>query len=195
MKLPYGLVDAVDMSKSLEGALSPERITELALHGRLPHYTLDGSAPMFKRSEVKDFVERHMLLRDPGEPFPQALPVVLVRDQYDWTALPKSIANMSEHLHCIPRWMTSGVYFLVHLGKVVYVGQSVGVQARIAQHAAEGAKEFTHAFFLPVPPSDLDAVEASFIRALRPPYNRGYPPRHDEDEREILSRFGFEASP
>ena len=63
-----------------------------------------------------------------------------------------------------------GVYFLVHDGRVVYVGQSVNVIARIAQHIADG-KKFSRMAYVPCNRENLDVLESLYIHLLRPPLN------------------------
>lgn len=62
-----------------------------------------------------------------------------------------------------------GVYFLVKEGAVVYVGQSVNVHARIAQHRQQ--KEFDRFGFVPCDESALDVLESLYIHVLRPTLN------------------------
>lgn len=64
---------------------------------------------------------------------------------------------------------TCGVYFLIHRGVVVYVGQSVNVHARILQHRAQ--KEFDRFGFVACDESALDLLESIYIHVLRPPLN------------------------
>jgi excinuclease UvrABC nuclease subunit len=69
-----------------------------------------------------------------------------------------------------PRRMC-GIYFLVDDGEIVYVGQAVDLRRRLVEHYELGAKPFDSYFFLPTNESDLDAVEAHYIHALKPKYN------------------------
>lgn len=78
-----------------------------------------------------------------------------------------------------------GVYLLVKAGKVVYVGQSVSVYRRIAEHSKKGKpKAWSPAAgfdFRKVPydqvwvrwcvKSELNDLEASYITAFQPEYN------------------------
>jgi len=63
-----------------------------------------------------------------------------------------------------------GVYFLIEGGRVVYVGQSVDVHTRIAQHV--GSKAFDAIHVIPCSRSELLDTEATYIRRLNPPLNR-----------------------
>jgi len=91
--------------------------------------------------------------------------------------------------------LRSGIYFLCHRGRVVYVGQAAVVARRINEHIE--AKEFDQVFFLPWPQWDLDQIEGAFIRALSPPLNgnsngsllgRGDPAK-DEEILELVGKF------
>lgn len=98
----------------------------------------------------------------------------------------RPLAGMARHLPVIP--ITCGVYFLVSGAEVVYVGQSVDVMLRVANHA--GDKFFDGAFFIPLDAQELDAVEGAFIRALRP--QRNLDPGPPGDDAGVLARFGLE---
>lgn len=62
-----------------------------------------------------------------------------------------------------------GVYFLVRGRRVVYVGQSVNIMARLATHMKE--KEFDAACYLEAAPDELDFIESFYIHALQPELN------------------------
>lgn len=65
-----------------------------------------------------------------------------------------------------------GVYFLIENEDVVYVGQSIDIDARIAQHRK--TKAFDEALGISLPDADTDElvrVEAMFLRAMRPRLN------------------------
>ncbi len=63
----------------------------------------------------------------------------------------------------------SGVYFLIDMGEIVYVGKSVNVVARIA--AGHADKVFDAIVFLPCPRENLTDTEIYWILKLRPKYN------------------------
>lgn len=63
----------------------------------------------------------------------------------------------------------SGVYFLIKGQRVVYVGQSVNVYARVASHAP--TKDFDSFTYIPLPVYQLDAAESLYIHALKPEQN------------------------
>jgi hypothetical protein len=61
-----------------------------------------------------------------------------------------------------------GVYFLVHAGAVVYVGQSINVYARVHSHRQEGRKSFDSFAFTPCEKEELDMLESLYIHAMCP---------------------------
>lgn len=79
-----------------------------------------------------------------------------------------------------------GVYFLINKGKIVYVGQSRNVHARLAVHLDE--KCFDSASVIPCKISELDEVELFYIRKFRPALNvtHNSDPLSDEEVRAIV---------
>lgn len=63
-----------------------------------------------------------------------------------------------------------GIYFLVHNDRVVYVGQSVNVPARIGHHKTSG-KTFDRVAFVSCAQEHLNILESLYIHILRPPLN------------------------
>jgi len=82
--------------------------------------------------------------------------------------------RVSEILHnSIPKGFHTvpGIYFLIRSGKIVYVGKSLCVYARIHSHIQEGTKDFTSWSHLSLPESLLDCMELHYIKVLKPEYN------------------------
>jgi len=80
----------------------------------------------------------------------------------------QSIPNLQQ-IPLSPDSRRQGIYFLCRNGKVVYVGQSVCVFARIGNHLS--TKDFDSAYFVQVPVDDLDTTEWAYIDQLGPEYN------------------------
>jgi len=74
----------------------------------------------------------------------------------------------------VPFEVTCGVYFLLRGRRVVYVGQSINILARIATHAASEDKRgrWDAWAYVPCEARRLDAVEGEYIRRFRPPLNK-----------------------
>jgi hypothetical protein len=69
------------------------------------------------------------------------------------------------------------VYFLVHGGEVVYVGQTASPwPSRIDSHISEGSKVFDEVWYLEVDAASLNTVESHYIRTLCPKYNTAHKP-------------------
>jgi hypothetical protein len=71
----------------------------------------------------------------------------------------------------LPWEKSSGVYFLVQDQEVVYVGQSVNVYLRIAQHVD---KKFDKYAFVPCKAELLDRLESLYIHTLKPRLNGNF---------------------
>jgi hypothetical protein len=67
----------------------------------------------------------------------------------------------------IPWEQSSGVYFLIAGDQIVYVGQSVNVYSRIAQHS----KLFDRYAYIPCSVDVMDRLESLYIHCFRPPLN------------------------
>jgi hypothetical protein len=64
---------------------------------------------------------------------------------------------------------TSGVYFLIKDNKVVYVGQSTQIFARIMHHVS--TKDFDTFSYVECGKEMLDVMESLYIHTIRPPLN------------------------
>jgi hypothetical protein len=183
-KLPE-LHTAEETSKYLKGLLSAKRIEELADAGYMPCWRIDKGRPLFHYGDVKRYVSSHLTVQQPGMAFPRVLPVPILPPHE--VSPPPELSRIlhlraySEHL------FPPCVYFLVKARKIVYVGQTVNIASRSADHRK--SKDFDEVFFLPVPPSDLLDVEAAFIRLFRPPLNGTNSGVNKENDPELLGRF------
>ena len=72
-------------------------------------------------------------------------------------------------VNAVPYTNICGIYFLVKDYRVVYVGQSKQVFARIATHSAN--KDFDSIAYIPCAPDILDKLESLYIHTLNPPLN------------------------
>jgi hypothetical protein len=69
----------------------------------------------------------------------------------------------------------SGVYFLFHGDQCFYVGQTQNFFDRHEQHQRNGVEWTSHTYF-EVPKFFAPAVEAYYIRRIKPQFNASYPP-------------------
>ena len=90
-------------------------------------------------------------------------------DKTALTLTSKVLLSEAEIVGAANSWeLATGVYFLVGGDKVVYVGQSVNVYARIAYHTD---KVFDSFAFIPCDKDMLNSLESLYIHVLRPPLN------------------------
>lgn len=64
-----------------------------------------------------------------------------------------------------------GIYFLLMEGEVVYVGQTTKLMSRLYKHQRDG-KAFDAFSFIQCKKEELDELEATYIDAFLPVYNR-----------------------
>ena len=69
----------------------------------------------------------------------------------------------------------TGIYFLVKDEKIVYVGQSTNIFARVGTHKTD--KDFDKAVYFECPSTELDDLEYELINILQPKYNKSGNPR------------------
>lgn len=76
-----------------------------------------------------------------------------------------------------------GVYFLLQGARVMYVGQSKWVHARLCEHVRAEKIIFDRYFVLLCKPSELTTLESIYLHKFKPPHNRL--PRHDRSGLDI----------
>jgi hypothetical protein len=64
-----------------------------------------------------------------------------------------------------------GVYLLMLKGKIVYVGSSLRMPQRVAEHRSNG-RPFDDAFYIATTAKEREALERVRIAAINPPQNR-----------------------
>lgn len=92
-----------------------------------------------------------------------------------------------------------GVYLLLLVDEIVYVGSSIDVLSRLWTHRIDAkatsrrtlAKQFDRAAWLPIPRSVMHHYEGALIRALRPKHNLGGSPMGYGFDAEILYGLGL----
>jgi len=176
---PSGLKSAADVA-AVTG-LQITRVLELADAHLVPHWRIDGGAPLFNLREVKEWLARtHILTRYEGKPVPLSF-VVATEVPAMATEVPLPLRPMVKHLQFLPiAGQRAGVYFLCIEDRVIYVGQSVCPAARVASHVAQG-KVFDRAFVYPCLPEHMNMLEGALIKALTPELNGNGGPMTDAD--------------
>ena len=97
------------------------------------------------------------------------------------------LANSQRVRHVFP-----GIYFLIRDGEIVYVGQSTcNILAHITHHLRD--KDFDSFTVIHMTGDvDLNAVEAAYVYALRPEYNKSMPPGSPHVSQQTLqNRLGL----
>jgi hypothetical protein len=186
-KWPTSLKTAEEAAEVL--GLEPERLRSLADDNFAPHYRLEGGAPMFKITELKEWAAQNLMVHCEGREIPRTLHVIIEKTpDAKPTEIPRAIAAIPDLLDISEYDLGPGVYFLCYESKVTYIGQSIIPLSRIAAHRKE--KLFDKAFFLPAPRADLDLIEGALIRTIKPGYNGNAPrPRPDLTDKKILSDY------
>lgn len=154
-----------------EWPIDERTLRDCVAAGYVPHSKiLDNPEPLFQRSRFREWFETFAHRRCSG-----GIPSFAVWKPEPASAFgaPASI-RATDGLAEMPMPFTCNgsppcVYFLCHLGQVVYVGQTVDLWARTATHCTD--KVFDSVWFVPCPSFDLDAVEQKYIEELQPRYN------------------------
>ena len=151
--------------------LSVDRLREICTAGYAPHYMVDGlgDEPLFKWAEFEEWFSKNMISARSGTAMPEKVDL-LEYVSLDGSKLPGCLRNVNGlvNLQCS---RLTGIYFLCRMTTVVYVGKSSNVISRITTHRAEGTKQFDDIFVLPLPESELAAMEAHYVRLIKPEYN------------------------
>jgi len=125
-----------------------------------------------REAERRDAYERRFLLRNEIEKLESKLNSLKKIDKMNEIANKVSgntLLRENEIVAVSKPWQQFiGVYFLIDNGKIVYVGQSVNVYSRIAQHHQ---KKFDSFAVLPCQKTELDVLESLYIHVLRPLLN------------------------
>ena len=163
-----------------------ERLLSLAENGIIPHWRIDGGAPLFKISEVKRFIAKNLMFRCEGSEVPVNIKISPLAPIANNEEAPVEIREICG-LRKIPQGdYAPCVYFLCKDSKVVYVGQSISVASRISTH--KHSKDFDEVYLVHTPSAMLNAVESALIRHLKPELNGPPPVRDDSQDKEILSK-------
>ena len=148
-----------------------KRLRWLCEQNYAPHIQKEDGTYLFRRKPLREWAERNLVKSEEGRELPRLWPVVVERTSSRARDKPWALQGI-EPLHAVPfgLWCdTPVVYFLVQNQAVVYVGQSIQLGGRLAEHLR--TKEFDSVFFVCVPRDRLNETEAAFIRALKPELN------------------------
>lgn len=88
----------------------------------------------------------------------------------EFKELPPQIASASFKVNEVFALPTGPcIYFLCKDDRIVYIGQSINMGMRIAQHTLN--KNFDRVFYMNIQKDDLDRVESELIEYYAPEYN------------------------
>lgn len=158
------MIDVEEVEKIT--GVKEEMILEYAKAGACPHVLIAKKDIRFFKTHIVRWLKENLIDICEGtqlEPVP-----VLVKEAHQWK-VPKALAMVADRLIEVPE--VSGIYFLVHNGDVIYVGQSCNVASRMLQHKD---KTFDRAFVLPCAVSKLNETEAAFIGFFKPQLNMNH---------------------
>jgi hypothetical protein len=68
----------------------------------------------------------------------------------------------------------TGIYFLINNDEIVYVGQSIDIDHRVAQHRLQGHRKFARWAWVPCLKSQLRALERTYLDYFLPAWNIDY---------------------
>jgi hypothetical protein len=124
------------------------------------------------KAAMRDAYERQYLLKDEIKALENKLQVVQQLDTMSELAnkiASKTLVSAEVILKAAKPWQSfTGVYFLISNNKIVYVGQSVNVYARLNAHTHKNFDSFT---VIPCPKEHLNVLESLYIHMFDPPLN------------------------
>jgi hypothetical protein len=167
-KVLPSFLSAEEMSKKC--GMSTERLIELANAEIIPHVRIDNGPPLFLVRPMLDWVKENALYVQDGQKLPINL-VAMINRKPDFSEIPEELQGIAGKLKKYENQaFPPCVYFLIREGRVVYVGQTTTLPARIQTHMVD--KLFDEVLYMVVPPENLLEVERSFISLLTPEYNK-----------------------
>jgi hypothetical protein len=124
------------------------------------------------KAAMQDAYERHYLMKGEIEELERKRQVIQKIETMNEVAnkiASKTLVSAEAILSAAKPWQNfTGVYFLISNNKIVYVGQSVNVYARLSAHANKNFDSFT---VLPCPKEHLNVLESLYIHMFNPPLN------------------------
>jgi hypothetical protein len=177
------LKSASELKGKIKQIFTLEQLEQLAKNYGLPHYILLNPITKeeliyFDQSEIDEWVAANFLKKNDCKTQLNLSFFYFNSDSHkikDLSAVPKELININ-NLFEIPFEIINtppGVYFLCYRSEIVYIGQAKNVSFRVAEHIKEREKEFDTIYFIPCPINQLDVLESSLIRHIRPKYNIG----------------------
>ena len=123
----------------------------------------------FKKSDVKKWAENNLYWVKDGCDIPINYNIYKLHNSKVPRHLPIELKDIPCLYESDNMAMSPCVYFLVDKGKVVYVGQTVNLNARLYEHVKY--KKFDRVFYTLVAQDKMIEIERQFILKLNPKYN------------------------
>jgi hypothetical protein len=124
------------------------------------------------KAAMKDAYERHYLLKEEIaelENKKENIQKIEFMSDAAFKITNKTLASKKTILSAAKPWQNfTGIYFLIHKNKIVYIGQSVNVYFRISSHSGKQFDSFTA---IPCPKEHLNVLESLYINMFDPPLN------------------------
>ena len=153
--------------KNITKFVSKKEIYKYDKLGYIPCYHV-GKNKGYKIKEVAKWISEQLITSHKGSNILTNFNVT-VNNAKKATVIPEELTNHNGDIYeydAIP----SCVYFLIDSGQIVYVGQSINLGQRIAQHNCSN-KEFNRVIYMIIENERLDEIERFFIETLNPKYN------------------------
>ena len=172
---------ADELNKRLLSVIKPEEFEKLAKNGLCPHYRLynpltGDESYWFVLTEINDWFETNYIKLIKGHRNMEikfldfSLPVNPLTIPHELSTI-KGLMELPISAICnIP-----GIYFLYLGDKLQYIGQSVNIIQRVSTHIRDQQKEFDRAYFMICDEENLDHLEGTLVRKLKPPLTKSSP--------------------
>ena len=176
--LPKDLITLTDYCDNNKVGVSEERLTELLMLGYLPHYKIDDTEILIRKTDVNMWIKSNLVQYSEGIRLPQCIKtqtiLPLIGD------IPEELSEFGSSLRGMDlasdRGSHSCVYFLYDDEELVYIGQaSRSAYNRINDH--KKTKIYTKAYYVPCPISELDSLERALIKQFTPRDNKSHNPK------------------
>jgi hypothetical protein len=131
---PSGLKTIEEAARELN--IDAERLRALADGGFAPHYRIDSGAPLFRMSELKRWAGANLVERIAGRDLPAPIRIVVPAPKVqDFRRVPIALREIAGLCDITDETLRTGIYFLCRDGALLYVGQSINVAYRVAEHS------------------------------------------------------------
>jgi len=161
----YSAQDIEDLT-----GVSHTRLQDLAKSNYAPCIISETGEIYFKKQEIIRWMKNNLFVENEGQELPFRISVYSFNPPEIDSSIPKELSDVPGLAQYTDIHFPPCIYFLVKDDKVIYVGQTTNLPARLIQH--EKDKVYSRAFYITVPRRELDRVERDFIHILQPRLNQ-----------------------